>query len=755
MFKRLLLAGASLLAMTVYAHADPVTIGSIIISSFLNTGLGALLPTVSAAAIGSGTLAAGQLALSVGLSLLSRPKAPPPGTVKQTIRTEETPAYNGGGRGDMPTVLVFGNTDHPYIYRWFVHLVGPIDYVETYYINGREVIVDDDGLVLTPPYVGWSNAGWVITLTSSVTILEKDGADTDTVWEPLNTAFPLLITEDHILPGIAQTLMIITSPGIAANPEAYQLMFSAGPELEFIKRGRLSKIYDPRLDSTNGGSGAHRADDPDTWEWSENGVLNAVDIHRKINPHFTDTKYDWALVAQEADKADVEVTIPGGTEPRSRFGGAWAAEGSRNDTFKDVMDSVGVERRITDENKYWFELIDDTRDAEIAFTADDGYSVSWAPGPKAIERPNIARVKYLSPERNFKVEELPLHRLDTGTGTYIGGEWARNEAEIDAYGEKEFAREYPYCPSAYQAQRNLRREFAMARGDMGDLVADMSGWAAWGCHVASIDIDGVAHVSLIDAPRANDEPGRVSIPFTVIPDLEPMVADDYVPPAPDVADVPIDAEIGTPTVPTEATIVQYPSGGAYEIRIRFDAVTNGDRYLPIMRGYISYDDQPERWRKMDCLDGVTIGVADADSGDIGGAFDFRYLASNGGGTIFSDYGPPLEIDDTPGLQIDNTAPSAPSVVETELANGVTLDATVTELRVVKMLFEHNYDGAGWSTGSTLNDVRPEEERTVTMSGFTNATIFDKTLLWRVSAFTSNDTQGAYTSGSVTIPGNPP
>ena len=40
--------------------------------------------------------------------------------------------------------------------------------------------------------------------------------------------------------------------------------------------GQWAKVYDPRLDSTfPGGSGAHRIDDEDTFEWSENPALHA------------------------------------------------------------------------------------------------------------------------------------------------------------------------------------------------------------------------------------------------------------------------------------------------------------------------------------------------------------------------------------------------------------------------------------------------------------------------------------------------
>jgi hypothetical protein len=45
------------------------------------------------------------------------------------------------------------------------------------------------------------------------------------------------------------------------------------PELQFIVRG--AKLYDPRKDSSVGGSGAHRFDDPTTWEYSANPFVAA------------------------------------------------------------------------------------------------------------------------------------------------------------------------------------------------------------------------------------------------------------------------------------------------------------------------------------------------------------------------------------------------------------------------------------------------------------------------------------------------
>jgi hypothetical protein len=52
------------------------------------------------------------------------------------------------------------------------------------------------------------------------------------------------------------------------------------PKPIFVIKGR--RLYDPRLDSTAGGSGSHRLDDESTWEYSNNAALVAYDYMRGI-----------------------------------------------------------------------------------------------------------------------------------------------------------------------------------------------------------------------------------------------------------------------------------------------------------------------------------------------------------------------------------------------------------------------------------------------------------------------------------------
>ncbi len=74
-------------------------------------------------------------------------------------------------------------------------------------------------------------------------------------------------TPAHKLSGVAHVRWALYSEG-----EKY----TAGvPQPIWVIRG--VKCYDPRKDSTYpGGSGAHRVDDPDTWEWTRNGAIIAL-----------------------------------------------------------------------------------------------------------------------------------------------------------------------------------------------------------------------------------------------------------------------------------------------------------------------------------------------------------------------------------------------------------------------------------------------------------------------------------------------
>lgn len=121
-------------------------------------------------------------------------------------------------------------------------------------------------------------------------------------------------TAAHRLQGIAYYHFKLTF-----DPEKFKQGFQNPVQ---IIKGR--KIYDPRKDDTNGGSGTHRREDPTTWEFSNNPVLCIVDYLRGIRINntpgtydgiliagmgFAETRIDWPNIIAEANICDEQVPV--------------------------------------------------------------------------------------------------------------------------------------------------------------------------------------------------------------------------------------------------------------------------------------------------------------------------------------------------------------------------------------------------------------------------------------------------------------
>ncbi len=89
------------------------------------------------------------------------------------------------------------------------------------------------------------------------------GTSSQAVQPDLDTAFTE-ITSDFRLRGCAYLVLQMTRDDTA---------FPNGAPRDITAIVSGLKLYDPRLDSTNGGSGSHRATDPSTWAFSENPAL--------------------------------------------------------------------------------------------------------------------------------------------------------------------------------------------------------------------------------------------------------------------------------------------------------------------------------------------------------------------------------------------------------------------------------------------------------------------------------------------------
>ena len=85
--------------------------------------------------------------------------------------------------------------------------------------------------------------------------------------------------------------------------------FQSGmPDFSFKVKGRM--VYDPRLDSTNGGVGPQRYDDPDTWTFANNSALVATahlmsDLGFNVDPAID---INWPSVILAANESDATTT---------------------------------------------------------------------------------------------------------------------------------------------------------------------------------------------------------------------------------------------------------------------------------------------------------------------------------------------------------------------------------------------------------------------------------------------------------------
>lgn len=193
---------------------------------------------------------------------------------------------------------------------------GPYESIEAIYFNEEELTLDGSGNVTSPSkYAGFAQI--VTTLGSESQTAISDAVSNITEW-----------TSAHTGKGVCHAYV-----RLVWDPEVWT---GGQPQIKFKVRGR--KVYDPRLDSTNGGSGSHRKDDATTWEYSANRVLWALDWVRGVKMNgervaglgAPNALIDWGTWADAADAADETVSVVGGGTI-SRYTGGGGQIGTDDD----------------------------------------------------------------------------------------------------------------------------------------------------------------------------------------------------------------------------------------------------------------------------------------------------------------------------------------------------------------------------------------------------------------------------------------
>ena len=200
----------------------------------------------------------------------------------------------------------------------------------------------------------------------------------------------------------------------AGNDELLQ----KGLPQRIVQQGRGAKVYDPRLDSTRGGTGAHRADDQATWEYSNAGK----DIGH--NPvlcelwHRLGWRDNGELIAgrgQDPDTIDMASYAAGaniceeqvGGEDRYECHGVLSLDDTHDINTAKILASCGG--RIIDEGGVTGIRVahNDTASVALGFTDSDivGDGIDWDPMPNLDSARNTARGQYVDPAALFQAQD--------------------------------------------------------------------------------------------------------------------------------------------------------------------------------------------------------------------------------------------------------------------------------------------------------------------------------------------------------------
>ena len=726
--KKALLASVALCLFATPALADPLTVGTLVVNvvgSLLAAAPGAgvaALGTTAVSLIGTAVLAGA----SFGLNALLASGGKRPGqqaAVDTSVTRNVFEAGDSGqwrcmGRAKIGGVVIFGNTSDLVRYRLIARCKGPVDAVESYFMGTKEVTVEPNGDVSTPPF--FSDA------QSQVNIQSKTGDGSETSWVELQTNFPGTWTADHRARGVHQTLVAYYSPGIATAK--YQRIFGSGfPDVTSIIRGEL--IYDPRF-------GINR--------WTDNGVVCC--LHILLDQFkFPLSWFNLPFLIEQANKADQLVfTRTGALEKRSRCWGAWEEDKvSKGDLLSQVFLSTGCELVYLDGgNSLGIALVDDERESEALFSSKTIESINLRSGPEGVERPNVCKVRYYSPERDYEMSDVSLV-FDQSASPQAPLSWSIFQPEIDKVGRKEVSYDLPFCPSASQAQRIARRAFLMERTDSGVAKFNLAGVGVWGARCIEIEHPDFGILKVEPSPpRIDNEGNSVEFSFRQLPIIAPWNPnlDEALAPQ-QLPDLGFSSTIMQPPPPIAMTRITRSASGGVVTRMALNAPPANISTVEITYR-ITAGDRPGPWLSM--VPSVNSGfhIATASGGVVGQQLQVRerHFNAAGDGSVYS-------VIFNGILQVDTTPPAAGSIT-------AILSGTQAEGVTVALAYEasSNLNVAGLLKGgsfSGLIDCDPGQKFTQTIN--LGSPPSESTFTYTITVFASSGVQSATASASVTTP----
>ena len=373
-----------------------------------------------------------------------------------------------------------------------------------------EIYVDDK-------LVTWSGAltdGTLRTVNSSDTNFYKDGTSLISVqgfYGLDNQSASSLLQEqanwttNHKLSGLAY---------LAIRLKWNQDSFSGIPEIRVTLKGK--KIYDPRLDSTKGGSGSHRQDTASTWAYSKNSSLVLLDYLRNArygkglpNSAF-ETNYD--SFKTSANTCETQVTpYTSGTD--INLFETHAVLDSEKKVIDNVRELLVPMRAIFNytQGKYKV-IIEGTGSSQLLLTKDNVVSEVKLQGENKGEKYNRVIGTFTNPSKDYQSDTVSYPPFDDSALAVEDRFATMLSADNDTLLERSFDMIHvtsPYqaeeiCENILKRSRNcLKAEVTitseglnLAIGDIVTATYDTAGFSAKPFRVMSLSINADSTVNL-------------------------------------------------------------------------------------------------------------------------------------------------------------------------------------------------------------------------------------------------------------------
>ena len=202
------------------------------------------------------------------------------------------------------------------------------------------------------------------------------------------------------------------------------------------------KVYDPRKDTTVGGTGTHRADDSTTWEYSNNSILCAYDNARHGGyKEIPAARLSALQIMSEANICDELVTYTENgqtkSEPRYSCNGWFEKTSSAPDILSGILKSCAG-RVLRSGGQLFLKAGAYSGPAVVTLTLDDASgAIQYNPFPTIKNRLNSVRASIINPNKGWvKTAIAPIvdsvHQNTTGMtlDAEIDGPFVRSESQI-------------------------------------------------------------------------------------------------------------------------------------------------------------------------------------------------------------------------------------------------------------------------------------------------------------------------------------